>query len=105
MALQHFDADTFESGVEKSKGLVLVDFWAQWCGPCKMLAPIIEELASDYDGKAVVGKVDIDEQQGLASKYGIMSIPTLVLFKDGQEVNRLVGFLPKQKIAQMIDNV
>lgn len=104
MALVHFDTNTFKSGVENSKGLVLVDFWAQWCGPCKMLGPVIEELAEDYDGKAVVGKVDIDEYQELAAKYGVMSIPTVVLFRDGKEVDRLVGLQPKQKIAQMIDH-
>ncbi|MEM1486107.1 thioredoxin [Oscillospiraceae bacterium PP1C4] len=103
MSVAHFTKDTFQSGVLDSKGIVLVDFWASWCGPCKMLAPIIDELSADFSGKAVVGKVDIDEEQELAVQFGVMSIPTLVLFKDGKEVNRMVGLQSKQALAQLIE--
>ena len=83
---------------------MLVDFWAQWCGPCQMLGPVIEQLGSEMDGKAVVGKVDIDEQPELRDQYGIMSIPTLIVFKDGKEVSRVLGVQPKQALVQMIEN-
>ena len=99
MSVQHFTKDTFQASV-----LVLVDFWAQWCGPCQMLGPVIEQLGSEMDGKAVVGKVDIDEQPELRDQYGIMSIPTLIVFKDGKEVSRVLGVQPKQALVQMIEN-
>ncbi len=80
-----------------------MDFWAAWCGPCRMIAPVIEELASDLVGKAKVAKLNVDEQGKLAQQYGVMSIPTLVLFKDGKEVQRVVGFRPKAELAKLIE--
>ena len=91
----------FDNTVEK--GLVLVDFWASWCGPCMMLGPVVEQLAEELDGKVTVGKVNVDEEQELAVKFGVMSIPTLVLFKDGAEVTRSVGVVPKAKLLEMIE--
>ncbi len=86
-----------------AEGVVLVDFWAPWCGPCKMIAPVLEELDGEIEGKAKIVKVDVDENQGTASKYGIMSIPTLLLFKDGEVVDKVVGFQPKEALAQLIE--
>lgn len=93
---QNFDEIT-------SKGVVLVDFWATWCGPCKMMAPIVEEIATEYKGKVTVGKVDVDECQELATRFGIMSIPTLIVFKDGEKKEVLVGYRLKMQIAQVLD--
>ena len=87
-----FTDSNFEEQVIKAKGSVMVDFWATWCGPCQMASPIIDQLADDYKGKVVIGKLDVDENQATASKFGVMSIPTVVLFKDGKEVARKVGF-------------
>lgn len=91
--------------VEKSDVPVLVDFWAVWCGPCRMIAPIIDELANEYDGTVKVGKVNVDENQALAAKYGVMSIPTIMVFKNGQPVERIVGALPKREIKAKLDGV
>lgn len=90
------DAD-FDSKVES--GVQLVDFWATWCGPCKMIAPVLEELAADYEGKADILKLDVDENPSTAAKYEVMSIPTLIVFKDGQPVDKVVGFQPKRKLS------
>lgn len=98
-----FTAGNWESEVLKSDKMVLVDFWAAWCGPCKMITPIIEELADDYAGKAVIGKLNVDEQGEVGSKYGIMSIPTLLLFKDGEVIEKMTGFRAKQDLAKLID--
>lgn len=93
--------NNFESEVLKSNIPVLVDFWATWCGPCRMLAPIIEEIANENEGTLKVGKVDVDEQSELAMKFGIMSIPTLILFKDGKPVAQSLGYKPKAQIEAM----
>ena len=102
MALEITDA-TFDEVVLKSSQPVLVDFWAEWCGPCRMVGPIIDELSQDYEGKAVVGKVDVDNNQEFAAKYGVRNIPTVLLFKNGELVDRKVGVSPKaaQKIIWM----
>ena len=97
--------ENFESEVLKSDIPVVVDFWATWCGPCKMLAPVIEELAEDFDGKAVIGKVDVDENESLAMRFGIMSIPTVLIFKNGQMVDKHVGFRQKTQLADAINSV
>lgn len=86
-----------------SSGVAVVDFWATWCSPCKMLAPIIEELSNDYDGKVTVGKVDVDDYPNIAQKFGVFSIPTVFIFKDGEIKERLVGFRAKSQLAEIID--
>ncbi|MHA7831794.1 MAG: thioredoxin [Flagellimonas sp.] len=104
MALEITDA-TFDEVVLKSDKPVLVDFWAAWCGPCRMVGPIIEEVGQEYDGKAVVGKVDVDANQQFAAKYGVRNIPTVLVFKDGEVINRQVGVSPKKTYTDAIDAV
>ncbi|KAA0965251.1 thioredoxin [Sporosarcina sp. ANT_H38] len=100
MTIIHATDQSFDENIKE--GLVLVDFWAPWCGPCKMIAPVLEELDGEIDGKASIVKVDVDDNQETAGKYGIMSIPTLVLFKDGEIVDKVVGFKPKEALAELI---
>jgi thioredoxin 1 len=92
----------FSQDVERAKGVTLVDFWAAWCGPCRMIAPVVEQIANENEGKLRVGKLDVDHNQVTAGKYGVMSIPTLILFKDGRPVERLVGYLPKDRLFARI---
>ena len=102
MALELTDAN-FDETVIRSEKPVLVDFWATWCGPCRMVGPIVEELSNDYDGKAVIGKVDVDSNPETAAKFGIRNIPTLLFFKDGEVVDKQVGATPKQTFAAKLD--
>ncbi len=101
MAVIHFSRDGFDSALEQGAPM-LVDFWADWCGPCRMLAPVIDKLAEQYDGKVVVGKVNVDEEGELAGRYGVMSIPTVVLFQNGQELTRAVGVQPQSAYEKLI---
>jgi len=97
--------DNFDQEVTKSAKPVLVDFWAEWCGPCKMVAPILDELATEYDGKVKVGKVNIDDHQNLATQYRINSIPTLLFFKNGQVVDQVVGLRSKKDFKAKLDQL
>jgi len=93
----------FNNVISKNK-TVLVDFWAEWCGPCRMISPIIEELANEYEGKAIIGKVDVDSNQESSIKYGVRSIPTILTFKDGKIVDKQVGAVPKETLTNIIDS-
>jgi thioredoxin 1 len=104
MALEITDKD-FQEKVLNSDKPVLVDFWAAWCGPCRMVGPIIDELSTEYEGKAVVAKMDVDQNQEFAAKYGVRNIPTVLLFKDGELVNRQVGVAQKETYKEAIDSV
>ena len=98
----HFTKDGLDKALAQ-KGLLMVDFWADWCGPCKMLAPLIESLDKEYEGRVTVGKVNVDDEQELAIRYGVMSIPTVIFFKDGQEIDRKVGVMPPKVFTQVLD--
>ena len=102
MAVKHFKTADFAQAVG-NESLVMVDFWADWCGPCKMLSPVIESLADQYEGKVLVGKVNVDEEPELARRFGVMSIPTVVFLKNGQEFDRKVGVMPPQAFTGVLD--
>lgn len=102
MSVLHVNEASFEEKILAAP-LAVVDFWASWCGPCKMVAPTIDALATEYEGKAVVSKVDVDENQALAGRFGVMSIPTVLFFKDGVEIDRKVGVMPKDAYAAVLD--
>lgn len=99
----HVTEQTFERDILNASLPVLADFWASWCGPCRMIAPIVEELAREYEGRLTVAKIDVDENADLANRFGIMSIPTLAVFKDGQLVSRIVGYAPKAELQRHIE--
>ena len=94
----------FQTDVVDKGGVSVLDFWAEWCGPCRMISPIIEKLATEYDGKALIGKVNVDHNPDVAMKYGVRSIPTIVILKDGEEVKRHVGFTTQANLAKLIDD-
>ena len=102
MAVEITDAN-FEELVVKSDKPVMIDFWAVWCGPCRMIAPIVEEMSTEYEGRAVVGKVDVDSNPNVAMKYGIRNIPTVIFVKNGEVVDKQVGAAPKQAFAAKLD--
>ena len=103
MSLLHLTGSNFNEEVKSYDGVVLVDFWALWCGPCQMLTPVIEELASEFDGKAKVGKVNVDEESALASEFGIMSIPAVFVFKNGEIVDELIGGQSKESYVEILN--
>ncbi|MFN8237068.1 MAG: thioredoxin [Chitinophagales bacterium] len=95
--------DNFKEKVLDTKGVTLIDFWAEWCGPCRLIGPVVEELSKEYDGKATIGKLNVDENRDVAAQYGIMSIPTLLFFKDGQLIDKHVGVASKGDLKKKLD--
>jgi thioredoxin 1 len=104
-AVKSVTADSFDKDVLESQNLALVDFWATWCGPCKIIAPVVEELAKEYEGKVTFAKVNTDENPDLASKFGIRGIPTLMFFKEGKVLDQVVGAVPKGQLKSKIDSL
>lgn len=105
MSSKHIKDEEFESGVLKAEGPILVDFWAEWCGPCKQLSPVLDEVAGEMSGKLTVAKINIDENPETPTKYGVRGIPTLILFKNGEPVATKVGSMPKSKLVEWIESV
>ncbi|MGK7311003.1 MAG: thioredoxin [Candidatus Longimicrobiales bacterium M2_2A_002] len=97
------DDATFEAEIEGSEGLAMVDFWAEWCGPCRMVGPVVKQLAAEYEGKVKVGKLDVDENQQTAMRFNIRSIPSILFFKDGKHVDTVVGAVPKPMLERKIE--
>lgn len=102
MSVLKITSENYEEEVLNAKGRVLIDFYADWCGPCKMMAPVVEELAEEFAGKIKVGKVNVDNNQNLAMEYGIMSIPTLVILENGKQIKTLVGFRSKEELKKLL---
>ena len=104
MAIEITDAN-FEEIVLKSEKPVLVDFWAEWCGPCRLLGPIVEEMATEYEGRAIIGKVNVDENPGISAKFGVRNIPTILFIKNGEVADKSVGAVPKAQLASKLDAI
>lgn len=98
----HFNKEGFDKAIPAAP-IAMVDFWAEWCGPCKMLGPVIDQLGAQYEGKALIGKINVDDEGELAQRYGVMSIPTVIFFKDGVEIDRKVGVMPAAAYMQVLD--
>ena len=96
--------DTFEKEIEQHSGLAMVDFWAVWCGPCQVIAPVVEQLAQEYEGRLKVGKIDVDTNPATAMRYGVRSIPSVLMFKDGKHVETVVGAVPKAQLVERIEH-
>ncbi len=102
MATIHLNKEGFKKAIA-SDGVTMVDFWAPWCGPCKMLGPVIDDIAKRYEGKAIIGKLNVDDEQSVAASYGVMTIPTVIFFKGGKEIERRVGVMPPETFTDILD--
>ncbi|MDN5346583.1 MAG: thioredoxin 1 [Clostridia bacterium] len=102
-AVINVDSSSFEAEILTAPIPAVVDFWAAWCGPCRMMAPVFEELAEEYAGRVKFAKLNVDENQGIAAGFGVMSIPTLIIFKEGREINRIVGYMPKEALKANLE--